>query len=85
MSDRAITRSERKELFRFLQEELDTNMDNRREKEKILNAAVRATQRVVDKLVRGDDPQYVAICKATLQGAEYARALFYEGDPTHYE
>ena len=85
MSDRAVTRSERKELFRFLQEELDTTMDKRREKEKTLNAAVLAAQLVVDRLVQGDDPRYVAICRATLQGAEFARALFYEGDPTHYE
>ena len=81
MSDRATTRSERRELIRFLHKEFDTNMDNQREKEKILNAAVCAWQLVVDKLVREDDPQYVAICKATLQGAKYARELFYEEDP----
>ena len=81
MSDRPTTRSERRELISFLQKEFDTYMKNQREKEKNLNAAVRAWQLVVDRLVRDDDPQYVAICKATLQGAKYARALFYEEDP----
>ena len=85
MSDRAQTRAERRDLARWLQEELIEAINERHMEEEAFNAAVTAAHQIMDRLVAVDSPQHRVLCRAILHAAELALHFWIESNPCHHE
>ena len=80
-----MTRAERQDLIRSLNQELVETIDQQYRDEEAFNDAVDSAQQICDKLVAVDSPEYRAKCRAILQCAVMALHYYIESDPCQFE